>query len=181
MGSANQRSSRDETLRRLPTIRTEGLRGGVDYYDGQFDDARLLINLAQTAVEHGAALLNYAEVTAVTKGRDGTVDGVVARDVETGHEFRALGEVVINATGPFADSVRRLAEPEALPLIAPSQGIHLVFDRSFLPGRSAIMVPHTQRRPGDVRNPVARPYGGGHDGHTDPPADARAAARSTAR
>jgi glycerol-3-phosphate dehydrogenase len=136
--------SRDETLRRLPTIRTEGLRGGVEYYDGQFDDARLLINLAQTAVEHGAALLNYAEVTAVTKGRDGTVDGVVARDVETGHEFRALGEVVINATGPFADSVRRLAEPEALPLIAPSQGIHLVFDRSFLPGRSAIMVPHTR-------------------------------------
>jgi glycerol-3-phosphate dehydrogenase len=136
--------SREETLQRLPTIRVEGLRGGVVYYDGQFDDSRLLINLIQTAAEHGAALLNYLQVTAVTKGGDGTVDGVVALDVETGREFRAQGKVVINATGPFADSVRRLAEPEALPLIAPSQGIHLVFDRSFLPGKSAIMVPHTR-------------------------------------
>jgi glycerol-3-phosphate dehydrogenase len=136
--------SHEETLRRLPTIRTEGLRGGVVYYDGQFDDARLLINLVQTAAQHGAVLLNYAQVTAVTKGSDGTVDGVIAVDLETAREFRVRGEVVINATGPFADSVRRLAEPDALPLIAPSQGIHLVFDRSFLPGKSAIMVPHTR-------------------------------------
>jgi glycerol-3-phosphate dehydrogenase len=136
--------TREETLLRLPTIETEGLRGGVVYYDGQFDDARLLINLVQTAAEHGAVVLNYVQVVAVTKGRDGTVDGVVARDVETGHEFRAQGNVLINATGPFSDSVRRLAEPEADALIAPSQGIHLVFDRSFLPGGSAIMVPHTK-------------------------------------
>ena len=136
--------SREETLERLPTIRVEGLRGGVVYHDGQFDDARLLINLVQTAAEHGAALLNYVEVTAITKDTDGTVDGVAARDVETGGEFRALGRVVINATGPFADSVRRLADPDALALIAPSQGVHLVFDQSFLPGRSGIMVPHTK-------------------------------------
>jgi glycerol-3-phosphate dehydrogenase len=136
--------SREETLRRLPTIRTEGLRGGVVYYDGQFDDARLLVNLMQTAGEHGAALLNYAQVTALTRGPDDTLDGVVARDVETGREFGARARVVVNATGPFADAVRRLAEPEAPALIAPSQGIHLVFDRSFLPGESAIMVPHTR-------------------------------------
>jgi glycerol-3-phosphate dehydrogenase len=136
--------SRDETLRRLPTIRTDGLRGGVVYYDGQFDDSRLLINLAQTAAEHGAALLNYAPVTALTTGSDGTVDGVRACDLETGRTFRAGARVVINATGPFADSVRRLADPHATPLIAPSQGIHLVFDKSFLPGESAIMVPHTR-------------------------------------
>jgi glycerol-3-phosphate dehydrogenase len=136
--------SREETLLRLPTIRTDGLRGGVVYYDGQFDDARLLVNLVQTASEHGAAPLNYAQVTAVTKGSDGTVDGVVARDVESGRELRAAARVVINATGPFADTVRRLADPGADALIAPSQGIHLVFDRSFLPGTSAIMVPHTR-------------------------------------
>jgi glycerol-3-phosphate dehydrogenase len=158
--------SREETLERLPTIRTEGLRGGVVYYDGQFDDARLLINLMQTAVEHGAVPLNYVQVVALTKRSDGTVEGIVARDVETGREFRAHANVVINATGPFSDSVRRLAEPDAQTLIAPSQGIHLVFDRSFLPVENAIMVPHTK----DGRVMFAIPW---HDhtvvGTTDTP------------
>ncbi len=135
--------SRDETLERLPTIKTDGLRGGVVYYDGQFDDARLLVNLAQTAVEQGAVLLNYAEVTGITKAEDGFVDGVVARDQESGREWTIGAKVVINATGPFSDNVRRLAEPEAPKLIAPSQGIHLVFNQSFLPTDAAIMVPHT--------------------------------------
>jgi glycerol-3-phosphate dehydrogenase len=136
--------SRDETLRRLPTIRTDGLRGGVVYYDGQFDDSRLLINLLQTAAAHGATLLNYVEVTGLTKASDGTVDGVVARDAEAGVELSARARVVVNACGPFADGVRRLADPTVDALMAPSQGIHLVFDRSFLPGASAIMVPHTK-------------------------------------
>ena len=138
--------SRAETRERLPTIRMEGLRGGVVYYDGQFDDARLLLNLTQTAAERGAVLLNYAEVTGVTKGRDGIVDGVEARDVEQGERWRIGARVVVNAAGPFSDSVRRLAEPDAPPLIAPSQGAHLVFDRTFLPGDSAIMVPRTSDR-----------------------------------
>ncbi|MFO7301003.1 MAG: glycerol-3-phosphate dehydrogenase/oxidase [Acidobacteriota bacterium] len=140
----SQLLSRDETLARLPTIRTEGLRGGVVYYDGQFDDARLLINLVATAAEHGATLVNYARVIGLTRGADGFVDGVIVRDEEDGTETRARARVVINATGPFTDSVRRLADPDAPALIAPSQGIHLVFDRSFLPGDSAIMVPHTR-------------------------------------
>jgi glycerol-3-phosphate dehydrogenase len=129
--------SRTETLELLPTIRTEGLRGGVIYFDGQFDDARLLIELLATACEHGAALLNYAEVTAVSRDR------AAFRDVETGacHEVRA--RVVINATGPFSDGIRQMADPAAEPIIAPSQGVHLVFDASFLPAGHAIMVPHT--------------------------------------
>src|SRR5678815_3967000 len=135
--------SREETLARLPTIKTEGLRGGVVYYDGQFDDARLLVNLVATAAEQGAALLNYAPVTAFTRDTEGFVDGVVARDLESGGEIRAQAKVVINAAGPFSDAVRRLAQPDATPLIAPSQGIHLVFDGSYLPGGHAIMVPHT--------------------------------------
>jgi glycerol-3-phosphate dehydrogenase len=163
--------SRDETLRRLPTIRTDGLRGGVVYYDGQFDDSRLLINLVQTAAERGATLLNYSPVTALTKGSDGTIDGVVASDLESGRELRAAARVVVNATGPFADGVRRLADPQAVPLIAPSQGIHLVFDRSFLPGDSAIMVPHTR----DGRVMFAIPWHG-HTvvGTTDTPISAPA-------
>jgi glycerol-3-phosphate dehydrogenase len=135
--------SRDETLARLPTIKTEGLRGGVIYYDGQFDDARLLINLAATAVEQGALILNYTPATALTRGADGFIDGIVARDLEGGLEFGAPARVVVNAAGPQSDRVRQLAHPDAAPLIAPSQGIHLVFDGSFLQGGTAIMVPHT--------------------------------------
>src|SRR5450631_114321 len=135
--------SREETLERLPTIKTEGLKGGVIYFDGQFDDSRLLINLVATACEQGATLLNYAEVTEVTKDGDGFVDGVRFRDAGTGAELAARGKVVINATGPFADNLRRAADPAVEPMIAPIQGIHLVFDGSFLAADNAIMVPHT--------------------------------------
>jgi glycerol-3-phosphate dehydrogenase len=160
--------SRDETLARLPTIRTEGLRGGVVYYDGQFDDARLLINLAETAADQGAALLNYVRVVGITKGADGFVDGVVAVDQETGQQWRIGGRVVVNATGPFSDDVRRLAEADAQPMIAPSQGIHLVFHQSFLSSDAAIMVPHTS----DGRVMFAIPWHG-HTlvGTTDTPID----------
>jgi glycerol-3-phosphate dehydrogenase len=135
--------SREETLEKLPTIKTDGLRGGAIYYDGQFDDSRLLIHMVLTAFEQGAALLNYVEVTGVTKDAQGFVDGVVGRDVETCEEFRAAAKVVINATGAFTDRLRRTADSLAAAMIAPSQGIHLVFKSDFLPGNSAIMVPHT--------------------------------------
>jgi glycerol-3-phosphate dehydrogenase len=160
--------SRDETLERLPTIRTEGLRGGVVYYDGQFDDSRLLINLVATAAEQGATLVNYARVTSLTCGADGFVDGVVIHDEETGEVYTAHAHVVINAAGPFVDSVRRMADAGLAPMIAPSQGIHLVFDRSFLPGKSAIMVPHTR----DGRVMFAIPWHGRTlVGTTDTPID----------
>jgi glycerol-3-phosphate dehydrogenase len=160
--------SKEETLARLPTIKTEGLRGGVVYYDGQFDDSRLLINLAATAVEQGAILLNYAPAIAITRNAEGFVDGIVARDAEDGAEFRAAARVVVNAGGPQSDLVRRLIHPDADALIAPSQGIHLVFDGSFLPRGSAIMVPHTA----DGRVMFAIPWHG-HTvvGTTDTPVD----------
>jgi glycerol-3-phosphate dehydrogenase len=135
--------SKEETLERLPTLNTEGLRGGVIYFDGQFDDSRLLINLVATAYEQGAVLLNYAQAAEVTRDAEGFVDGVVVRDLEAGEEFHAQAKVVVNATGPFCDDLRRKADPAVQPIIAPSQGIHLVFDASFLSGDSAIMVPHT--------------------------------------
>jgi glycerol-3-phosphate dehydrogenase len=135
--------SREETLEHLPTLKTEGLRGGAIYYDGQFDDARLLIHMAATAFEQGATLVNYVAVTALTKDAQGFVNGVTARDAETGNEFRAAAKVVVNATGAFSDTLRLQAEPSATPMMVPSQGIHLVFDKSFLQGESAVMVPHT--------------------------------------
>jgi glycerol-3-phosphate dehydrogenase len=137
------RLTREETLRHLPTIKTDGLRGGVVYYDGQFDDARLLVNLVQTAAEQGATVLNYVQLVGLIKEADGFVTGVEVLDRESGRPARVAARVVVNATGAFSDQVRRLADPSAEPTIAPSQGIHLVFDRSFLPGDSAIVVPHT--------------------------------------
>jgi len=134
--------SKEETLQLLPTIETEGLRGGVIYYDGQFDDARLAIELASTAASQGAVVLNYAPVVRLLKNND-VVSGLVARDEETGREIAVEGKVVVNAAGPFGDSVRRLDEADHSPMIRPSQGVHVVLPRHFLPGTSAIMVPHT--------------------------------------
>jgi glycerol-3-phosphate dehydrogenase len=134
--------SREETLKRLPNLEAKGLRNGVIYYDGQFDDARLAISLAQTIADKGGVPLNYLKVTELSK-RGGYVCGVRARDMETGEEFEFDGRVVINATGIFSDAIRQMDDPTEESLIAPSQGIHLVLDRSFLPGDSAIMVPKT--------------------------------------
>jgi len=136
--------SKEETLLELPNVNPDGLTGGVVYYDGQFDDTRLLINLIATASDQGATLLNYAKVIGLTKGGDAIVSGVDWQDIESGEKFHAQARVVVNATGIFTDSVRRLAEPDASQMIAPSQGAHLVLDRSFLPGSNAILVPHTK-------------------------------------
>ncbi|MDQ3800358.1 MAG: glycerol-3-phosphate dehydrogenase/oxidase [Acidobacteriota bacterium] len=135
--------SKKEILKRLPTIKTEGLRGGVIYYDGQFDDARLLINLVATASEQGAAVLNYARVFGLTKDAEGFIDGLNFVDEESGQIFQARAKVVVNATGAFCDAIRRMSDANVKPLIAPSQGIHLVFRREFLPTANAIMIPHT--------------------------------------
>ena len=161
--------SRDETLARLPGIRPDGLRGGVVYFDGQFDDARLLINLVSTAAEQGATLLNYVAVTGFERAEDGTLETVLATDAESGAHFRIGARVIINAAGPFCDEVRRMADAEARPMLAVSQGIHLVFDGSFLAGKSAIMVPHTS----DGRVMFAIPWHG-HTlvGTTDTPVPA---------
>jgi glycerol-3-phosphate dehydrogenase len=135
--------SREETLERLPSLEPEGLSGGVIYYDGQFDDARLLIHLAMTAAEHGAAIVNYCPATGLLRDADGYINGLTARDEETGEEFAISARVVVNATGVFTDTVRRMADPRADELVVTSQGIHLVFDSSFLKAESALMVPRT--------------------------------------
>lgn len=135
--------SKKETLKKLPTIKENGLRGGVIYFDGQFDDTRLLINLAQTAAQNGAVLLNYSRVFQLTKDKEGLVNGVNFVDEETGQLHQTKAKSIINATGAFCDTVRKFSAAKAKPIIAPSQGIHLVLDKSFLPTETAIMIPHT--------------------------------------
>ncbi len=134
--------SREKTLEFIPTLEPKGLRGGIVYYDGQFDDARLAIHLARTAHEQGAVVVNYMGALRLIKEND-MVRGVIALDKESGetHEIRA--RVVINATGVYADAVRRMDEPDAPLMVTPSQGVHIVLDKRFLPGETAIMVPHT--------------------------------------
>lgn len=134
--------SREEAIGALPTVEQEGLRGGVIYHDGQFDDSRMAISLAQTAVDYGASVLNHCKVTGLTKKGE-LVTGVIASDAETGEVLEIKSKVVINATGVFADEIIRMDEPEKPQMITPSQGIHLVLDKEFLPNEHAIMVPQT--------------------------------------
>jgi len=136
--------SRDEVLERIPTLQPEGLRGGVLYHDGQFDDSRLLINLAQTAAERGGCLLNYARVVSLLRDGEGMIAGLEFQDQESRRQHRLRARCVVNATGPFCDALRRQDEPASEPMMALSQGVHIVLDQSFLPRDTAIMVPHTR-------------------------------------
>ncbi|HEV2483452.1 MAG TPA: glycerol-3-phosphate dehydrogenase/oxidase [Puia sp.] len=134
--------SREETLELAPTLEAEGLRGGVLYYDGQFDDARLAIELAKTAAKQGAVVLNYSRVDGLLK-ENGRVSGVRVTDTVSGQAYTIKAKAVINATGVFTDSILRMDDAGSEPIIAPSQGVHLVLDKEFLPGEAAILVPHT--------------------------------------
>lgn len=135
--------SKKEVIKHVPEIEQNNLKGGVAYKDGQFDDARLAINLVQTAVENGARAVNYVKVTELIKDSAGKVSGVIARDELTGDTFKLKGKCIINATGIFVDDIIKMDAPEEHPLVRPSQGVHLVVDRSFLGGDDAIMVPKT--------------------------------------
>lgn len=159
--------SKNEAVSRVPTIKQEGLKGGVIYHDGQFDDSRLSVNVAQTVMENGGTVINYCEVTGLTK-ENGTVSGVKAVDRESGKKYTIKGKAVVNATGVFVDEILSMDKPEHKNIVRPSQGVHLVFDKSFLPGKDAIMIPKTD----DGRVLFAVPW---HDkivvGTTDTPLD----------
>lgn len=135
--------SRKKVLRRLTTIKKKQLRAGVLYHDGQFDDARLTVNLLQTAAEHEAVILNYMPAEGLLKHESGKLEGVIVKDSLTGESFQIQGKSIINATGVFADDILQMDKPGSAPTMRPSQGIHLVIDKSFLPGNDALMIPKT--------------------------------------
>ena len=134
--------SKKETISRLPGIIQKNLYGGVVYHDGQFDDSRLAINLAQSCLEQGATVLNYFKVTDLLK-ENKKISGIIAQDMETGTVYQIKCKAVINATGVFVDELLQKDEPHKKPLVRPSQGIHIVVDRSFMPGDDALMIPKT--------------------------------------
>ena len=119
------------------------MKGGVVYHDGQFDDSRMALALAQSCADKGGIVLNYFKVTGLLKDENGKINGVRAIDSASGEEFNLKAKLVINATGVFADEVARMDNPQSKPTIRPSQGVHIVLDKSFLRSDSAIMIPKT--------------------------------------
>ncbi len=134
--------NRDEIVESLPGIKSKNLVGGIEYFDGQFDDARLAINLAQTAAEHNGVLLNYFKIIGLNKSGE-KVNGVNAVDMETNKAYTIKAKTVINATGVFVDDVLQMDTPGKRPLVRPSQGVHLVVNKSFFKSDSAMMIPET--------------------------------------
>lgn len=142
--------SRDETLSLLPNTKRQGpkgsLKGGVKYWDGQFDDARLALALARTAAVQGALLVNYCAATGLLH-EEGKLVGLQVKDQETARTYQIRAKCVVNATGVWVDQLR-IEDGQAIgrgvkPIVAPSQGVHIVVDRSFLPGEHAMLIPKT--------------------------------------
>ena len=134
---------REMTLSRLPLLKKDGLKGGVVYHDGQFDDSRLAIALAEACTEKGGYVLNYCRVTGFEKDNTGMITGVTAVDEISCDLLKFKAGLVINATGVFADAIARMDNCASRQTIRPSQGVHIVLDRSFLQSKSAIMIPET--------------------------------------
>ncbi|TIC83115.1 glycerol-3-phosphate dehydrogenase/oxidase [Crenobacter intestini] len=134
--------SREATLQRLPGLLSRGLRGGVAYWDGQFDDARLAISLMRSAHALGALPLNYMRLVSLARDNTG-VNRLTVSDTETGHSYTVSARVVFNAAGVWADRVRRLADPDAPALLRFSRGSHLLLDPAVLPLSSGMLIPKT--------------------------------------
>ena len=134
--------SRKKISERLPNVKLNGLKGGVEYFDGQFDDARLAINIAQTAIENDAVMLNYFKVDGLLKDNEKVI-GVKVTDTETGKAVTVRANSVINATGVFVDDILKMDEPASEKTVRPSQGVHLVIDKKFMDSNSAMLIPKT--------------------------------------
>lgn len=135
--------SRTRTLQRIPELNREGLKGGILYHDGQFDDSRLAINVAQSIIECGGVPLNYVRVTGVRKDESGRINGVMAEDSESDQSFLFRAKAVVNATGVFVDDILQMDTPGARKTVTVSQGVHVVLDRSFYSSDEAMMIPKT--------------------------------------
>ncbi|MGC1391457.1 MAG: glycerol-3-phosphate dehydrogenase/oxidase [Bacteroidales bacterium] len=134
---------REKALSRLPLLKPKNLKGGVVYHDGQFDDSRMAFALAESCAEKEGIVLNYIKVISLLKDEKGKINGVRAMDINSGEEYNLKANLVVNATGVFADEIARMDNLESKPTIRPSQGVHIVIDKSFLRSDSAIMIPKT--------------------------------------
>ena len=134
--------SKEETEKLIPNISKKGLRGGVIYHDGQFDDSRMAITLALSADSKKTTLLNYCNVEGFVK-KDGEIIGLNFTDLINSKKYQIKSKVVINATGVFAEEIIRMDQPKIEKMIQPSQGVHIVLERRFLKSKHAILIPQT--------------------------------------
>ena len=134
--------SKQETEKLIPNVNKKGLRGGVIYHDGQFDDSRMAITLALSADSKKTALLNYCNVEGLIK-KDGEIKGLNFTDSINSKKYQIKSKVVINATGVFAEEIIRMDQPKIEKMIQPSQGVHIVLERRFLKSKHAILIPQT--------------------------------------
>ncbi len=135
--------SKKEVLRKIPGLKSSGLKGGVLYHDGQFDDSRLAINLVQSIWENGGYAINYMQVTSLNKDEEGKLCGATVMDNETNEKYNVKAKAVVNATGVFVDSILQMDKPGSSNSIRVSQGIHLVLDKKFYTSDEALMIPET--------------------------------------
>ena len=148
-GSENMYGSyvmtRSKALEAFPMLRSKGLSGAVVYYDGQQNDTRMNIALILSAIMHGTVAANYTEVVALNKDNSEKpqINGARLRDLLTGDEFDVRAKVVVNATGPFCDSIRKLDDPNASNIVAPSSGVHVTFPGYFSPRKMGLLDPAT--------------------------------------
>ena len=138
---------RSDLVAAAPGVRHDRLVGGLRYLDAQFDDARLAVALARTAIALGAVVVNHCGVVSLRRDAGGRVAGVVAEDRETGRQREVVARCVVNAAGVWVDDVRGMDEPGVDHLLSPSQGAHVVVDRDVFPGASALLVPRTADGP----------------------------------
>lgn len=136
--------SLSKTKSDLPGIKEKGLKGGVLYHDGQFDDSRLAIDILHAVFDKGGFAINYFEATGILKNSDGKVSGITATDQTSSKSFEIQAKVVFNATGVWVDDILKLDHPETGKLVVPSQGVHLILDKKFHPGPYALMIPKTE-------------------------------------
>jgi glycerol-3-phosphate dehydrogenase len=135
--------SREEVCAKIPGLDDKDLIGGISYFDGKFDDARLAVNIAQTCMDQGGTVLNYVKVTGLLKDEMCRISGVEAYDSISQSNHKLYSKAVVNATGVFVDEILQMNIPDAEKLVRPSQGVHVVVDNTFLSSESALMIPET--------------------------------------
>ncbi|KAH7714275.1 Protein T25G3.4 [Aphelenchoides avenae] len=135
--------NKEQTLERFPMLKNQGLKGALVYYDGQHNDARMNLAIVLTAIRHGAKAVNHVRVERLLKNTDGKLYGAVVKDQITGAEWEVKAKAIVNATGPFTDLIRTMADPETTPICAPSAGVHIVLPGYYSPANMGLLDPAT--------------------------------------
>lgn len=132
-----------EALQKFPMLKSENLRGGVIYYDGQFDDSRMNVAIILTAIEHNAKIANHVEATGLLRHKTKLI-GARVKDRLSGEEWEIKARAIVNAAGPFSDSIRKMDNPKVAPMLTASSGTHIILGPEFSPPQTGLLIPKTE-------------------------------------